>query len=156
MARYDIENLMDDIKKVMTDSLNEKIASINTEKNDSIELASINDEAYFFQSMNESIANFDPFVFYGVVPSPDGNIGATAQELAINVIVIVQDNGDPSIVRRLFRYQRAVKELFEANNFIANNGTRLEIGTLPPVPLDLLNSSENHKAIGIELNTTLV
>ena len=47
MARFDFEDILDDIKTVLVANLNTKIGLLNTEKNDGISIPTIKDQAFF-------------------------------------------------------------------------------------------------------------
>ncbi len=61
---YDLENLLDDVKGIMTTNLNTKISAINSEKGDSTTLLTVDNSAYFLQELDNTSVNYNPFVFY--------------------------------------------------------------------------------------------
>ncbi len=148
---YDIEMLLSDIKSVLLANLNTKITALNSEKNDSISLTAIDSTAYALQSLNGANINFDPFIFYAVQDVKSvGQAGATSMIVDVVVAVVKEDQGmDLDIANRMFRYGRALKEVFE-ENFDQNAGAvKLTIQSLVPVEFMLMNSSFNHRAIGV-------
>jgi hypothetical protein len=158
MARFDFEDILDDIKTVLVANLNTKIGLLNTEKNDGISIPTIKDQAFFMQSLDDSAANFDPFIIYGVedieVIEPI-HVGRTAERIFISVIIVLTDNGRLNINNILFRYSRILKEIFETNFQNKNISNRIKVNRLSPVPFKALDGSETFKAIGVMLETVL-
>src|SRR5687768_5557582 len=109
---YDIESILVDVQALISANLNAKITAINTEKNDSITLRSIDSSAYFMD-MDDQSANFDPIVLYAVTGIDGEGIGpVTSKIVTINVAIILSDDGhDMSIIKRMLRYGRALEEV---------------------------------------------
>ena len=159
-ATYDIESLLDDILTLLQAGLNTKIAALNTEKGDEIQLETINSDAYALQSLNGPHMNFNPFVFYGVQdikPGDDSSpYGRTSMSVEVVVCIVLEDMGqDRDIATRLFRYQRALKEVIEDGFDSNSNLVKLSVQSLVPVEFTLMNSSNGHRAIGIQIQADL-
>ena len=154
---YDIESLCDDIKTILTTNLNTKLTAINNEKADSITLATIDASAYAFQSMNGATMNFDPFIFYGVQDiQGEGGYGQTPMQVEVAVILCLSDQGqDIDITKRVLRYGRALKEVFEEHFGDTENSAKLSVQSQVPIDIKLLNSSNPHRAIGVTLRADL-
>tara|TARA_B100000749_G_C18315739_1_gene418678 strand:+ start:174 stop:647 length:474 start_codon:yes stop_codon:yes gene_type:complete len=154
---YDLELLMADVKTIMTSNLNTKIGDINTEKSDSITLLTVDSSAYFLQDLDHSTINHNPFIFYSCEDIEGTGLGPnTPQEFIINCILVLSDQSgytDTSI--RMFRYLRALKEIFEENFSIKSNGNFISINTLAPIPLTSLNETEEFRATGIQIRTSI-
>ena len=157
MAKYDFEDILDDIETVLAANLNTKIGLLNTEKNDGITIPTIKDQAYFLQSLDDSVANFDPFVIYGLedIEVIEPGVGRTAEKIFIYVIIVISDNGRLNLNKILFRYSRILKEIFKTNFQNKNISNRLIVNRLSPVPFSALDGSETYKAIGVMLETVL-
>lgn len=154
-ARIDIETVSDAIKEILISYLNDKITSINSEKSDGIECQSINENAYFFQSMNENLANFDPFIFFGLNEVETiSDYSFSALKLTFGVTIIMADGGRKEITRMAFRYLRALREVFE-EHWSDIGGLKVKIDSLTPVDLQSLNSSLAYKAVGVTLEISL-
>jgi hypothetical protein len=153
----DIEILLDKIDTFLKANLNLQIASINLEKNDTLALATVSDDAYFFQTMNDRVANFDPFLFYGLDNVDSEGIGpATRKTYSIQVIIVVTDTGQDELMgKRLLRYSRVLEDLF--NNYWASikSSVNFKVQSLVPVAFSLVNSSDVYRAVGITLTTSL-
>lgn len=152
---YDIENLLDDVKAVFQNGLNANLALINTEKGDSL-LRTIDNNAYFFQGLNEDAANFDPFIVYGVeeIETIQGQ-GFSAENVIISVVLCVAENGVDDIDRIMMRYSRALKETIESGWQISNGGVKISVNRLMPISFKLLDSDESFKAVGINIEAAL-
>lgn len=157
---YDIEQLLVDIQDIMVSDLNTKILAINAEKDDDLTLRQIPRLAYFMQSMDERHANFNPFVYFGVESiEEDGsgtNFGHTAEKVTIAVAIVVADEGsEVDMARKLFRYQRALKEIFEENFNSISEGVKIAVQGQVPIDLSLVNNDFKHKAIGVTLKVAM-
>ena len=154
---YDLESLMSDVKSILTTNLNTKIGDINTEKGDSITLLTVDSAAYFMQDLDHESLNFNPFVFYSVEDIDGTGFGPnTPQEFLINVILVLADqSGLTDVSTRMFRYSRALKEIFEENFSIKSNSNFISINVLAPVPLTSLNESMEFRAIGIQIKSSI-
>lgn len=156
MARSDFEDILDAVKTIMVDNLNTKLLSISSDKADSIVLAPIENAAYFLQSLDEEIANFDPFVAYGIMDINSKSLGPqTAETIFISVVIVMADNGINDVNRRMFRYARALKEIYEENWHLVKIGSKIRITRSTVVPFEALDSSATYKAVGIEIETSI-
>jgi hypothetical protein len=151
-AKYDLERMLADIELQVKARLNTKLTSITTEKGDSISLAPVLDAAYFCQSLDTRVANYDPFIFYGVEDVNSVGIGpATAKDWSIWVLVCYADKGnDDKLTQRMFRYLRAMEEIFEDEWHIRGQ-VNSKIQSIPPTNFVGINSGEKYRATGVML-----
>ena len=154
---YDLESLMSDVKSILTTNLNTKLGDKKTEKGDSITLLTVDSAAYFMQDLDHESLNFNPFIFYSVEDIDGTGFGPnTPQEFLINVILVLADqSGLTDVSTRMFRYSRALKEIFEENFSIKSNSNFISINVLAPVPLTSLNESMEFRAIGIQIKSSI-
>ena len=156
MAKHDFEEILNSIKSIVSDKFNAKLTSITTEKGDSIVLPPVEANAYFLQSLDEAAANFDPFIAYGIENIESTSLGPhTAEKITMSVVIVLADNGRNDINRIMFRYSRALKEIFEENWQIHNSSSKINVNRSTVVPFEALDSSATYKAIGIEIEVTL-
>ena len=102
------------------------------------------------QSLDESVANYDPTIFYGVESSPSvSQYGATSKTVNVEVSVIIADSQDKNIYKRLFRYQRAIEEVINENYVQLKLGSKFKIMSLEPIGFKVNNSTSEFKAIGV-------
>lgn len=156
--RYDIESVMDDIKAFLQANLNTKITAMNTEKNDTITLSSISNNAYFFQTLGEDIANFNPFILYGVneIGGKNNLQSAVDMDFTGHIVVVLTDGGnDPNIIRRLFRYQRCLIDLFENNWSKISKIGSIKVSGLAPLNVLFENRPASDRVIGISIEVHL-
>jgi hypothetical protein len=153
----DIETVLDDIETFLKANLNTQIAALNTEKADSITLDTVASDAYILQSLNNTVTNFNPWVFYGIeTTKSDGKGPSTAVTYVINVIIALTDNGnDTNIGRRMLRYSRVLKDLFETNWRIISDRLTFTVESLEPISFKLQNNTASYMAVGVQLETTL-
>lgn len=155
---YDLENLCDDVKSILTTNLNTKISEINSLKNDSTVLATIDSNAYIFQSMNGAQANMNPFVFYNIADIEDnaGIYSQVSKKVDIAVAIVVEDQGiDVNITVRMLRYLRCLEEIFRDNFDSIAQGVKLTVKSLAPIEITLLNSTFNHRAVGVMITVDM-
>jgi len=157
MAKYDIESFLADIETLLKAHLNTAISALNTEKNDSITLASVDSAAYFLQSLNGPVANFDPYILYGVTDIKSASAeSASVSDLTVQVIIVQSDNGqDENISKRMYRYGRVLQETFE-DHFQENSlSIKMKIQSLVPISYEQLNSSFRSRAVGVSIQAFL-
>lgn len=156
-AKYDAESLLVDIEALLKADLNAKIAEISAEKADGLELKSVPAAAYFFQTLNEKCANFNPFVIYGITDGTEEGVGSSvAETVVMEVAIVVVDNGqDHAIGKRLLRYRRALSEVFSDKWAEMRYSVKLKVKSLSPVSLRLIDSSESYQAVGVRIEADL-
>lgn len=159
MARYDIESLMNSISSIVTTHISAKITSINSEKNDSIVLKDIPSGAVIIQSMDGKQANYNPFIYIGAVDIQGEDTpltGRCVQKIDVAVLIALADEGqDVEIWKRLFRYQRAIREIFEENFDFVSGHFNLKVKSQVPIELALVNNSYSHKASGVVVSAEI-
>lgn len=156
MARHDFEDILNSVKQIMVDNFNTKLTAITAEKGDSIVLPAVASNAYFLQSLDERAANFDPFIVYGIENIETVSIGPQSSEkIFISSVILLSDNGRDDINLVMFRYSRALKEIFEENWQIHNSSSKINVNRSTVVPFEALDSSATYKAIGIEIEINL-
>ncbi len=153
MAVYDLEKAIYELVQVFKTYLNTELTSIQSDKNDGITLKQLNSSAFFIQDLNGKAINYNPF-FLAFVDniSSIGQGGFTADTVTVKCLIAFTDeNEDLEIYKRLFRYQRALKQTIEQNFSEIQGGLRLEVESLAPDLLKLANSSRFHRAVGIQV-----
>lgn len=158
MTIYDFENLLDDIKTILANNLNTKIIAINARKNDSISLETVDSAAYFLQTLDAEVINYNPFIVYAVEEvSSEGQGPYTRDELTISVSLVAADtNIDVNMSKRMFRYLTALKEVLQENWTTNNNNAKLKIKGIPPIDLQLLNTTATYRAVTILIKAVLI
>lgn len=153
--KVDVEFVFERIKAFLKEKLNAKLAEIDAEKADGITLASIPEEAYFFEYLGTEVANFDPFVLYGVADMPVSGAspgpGTVVRVIASISVILTDDGNDLFIVNRLLRYQRALKEIFEKGWNSVSGSLKFDVSSVAPFPLKLLGRDQPSRIVGIEL-----
>ena len=154
---YDIESYILRIQAFLQANLNTAITDLNTEKNDTIVLATISNDAYFIQTLNDTVANYNPHILIGIdaiqsVPGP----GATIKILTFSVIILVEDRGqDLFIYRRMLRYLRVLEEMMNRSfNKIIPHAT-FNVNSLEPIALIAMNSNDPYRAVGVQIVASL-
>jgi len=157
MANYDIETFFDQLETFLIANLNTKITAINAEKADSITLASVSSSAYFFLTLDEQVANYDPFIFYTIGGISSNGIGpGTGKTYLVDVALIMTNDGvDSNSRKRTLRYHRAITELFEENYANIDKRVNIKVESLEPITFAAQNDSQFYRAVGVQLQVTL-
>lgn len=163
MTKYDVENLLSDIKSLLIANLNTAIAAVEAEKiSQGLPATGLKPvdatNGYFEQSWSDKILNITPAIFYGIEQIQAVGAGpATAQIYKVFVEVVLVDSGmDVLGKNRIHRYSRAIRDVFEANYDKIPSASKIKIETVTPASFKLdLNSSEVMKVGGVSLTTAL-
>jgi len=155
--RYDLEMVLADIKSIMTTHLNTKLAAIDTEKNDGIVLKTIAADAYALQNLTQKVMNYDPFIQYGVSDvSTNGQGPHSAETFQLVAAVLLVDSGqDAQMMTRLFRYRRALKEIFEDNWKKMSGGVQMKIEGGLPAEMQEAKTQKAYRVIGVFIEVTV-
>lgn len=117
--KYDVELLENDLLVLVQAKLPDKLAEITAEKADAIVLEIPSASQYYNTTDDEAqVSNEKFFVHYGLIDGDPFSISAATAEANryIFIIYLNELNQNPGILRKkLFRYIRAFKEIFEEN-----------------------------------------
>ena len=154
--KFDEELLLLNLETIIKANLNTKIAALNTEKNDTISLATVNNSAYIMD-VNDKEVNYNPYIIYMISEQTSEARGpVTIENIIINVALIHSDNGlDPYIVKRMLRYRRCLKEVIEENFRSISPCDSVTIESLPVLSFQKSNSSYSSKVVGINIITSI-
>lgn len=153
---YDKEDLLFDIVSVFQNNLNTRISAINTEKNDNLTLETLSSGAYFVQEAGETSLNFSPYLFFYLsLPETESIESSSVDKFSVMVLIVFQDeaNSNFELIRKLLRYQRAMKETVENNFSITAGSNRIKVAGVEPVIIRDQDSSRLIKTCGIEIET---
>lgn len=160
--KQDIETILSNIKTILTDNLSSKLIAITTDKSNDITLPDIDSNAYALQSLqNKIVMNYNPFIFYGIQNINNQSVGARiSEELEVFIIICFYDSNNDldenTVSKRAFRYLRALREIFEEHWADILTYGKIYIDSLVPIELSLMNSNQNHRAVGVNLKIAIV
>lgn len=157
MRQNDPESFLLAIETFLKSNLNTEIASLNTEKNDAIVLKAISTDAYFLQTLNDKVANYNPYILIGLDDiGSEGTGPSTAKILTFSIIIILQDSiEDLMIGRRMLRYGRVLEDLLNRSfNKIIPHAT-FRINSLVPIAITSVNSNDPYRAVGAQVVAAL-
>lgn len=156
MSRRDFEDILNSIKQILVANLNDKFLEISAEKNDGLVIPPVVDAAYLLQTLDERVANYSPFIVYGIIDIENiVNGPQIAKRLVIEVVFVLDDNGREEINRVLYRALRALEEVFSENWEMLSASTRVNVTSSTVVPFSGLDSSATYKAVGVQLEIVL-
>lgn len=153
---YASENAARDIRDLMKSSLNNFIAGMNTDKPDLV-LDLVDDEAYFFQTLNERVINLDPFIFFyeaDLVPTSVGSETSKKITYVVSLVLTLANDTAEDRGFKLLRYRECLERLFERSFNDIDRRIKLEISAMPPSFVSI-NSPDDHIGIGVALTFDL-
>jgi len=157
--KYDLEKLESDLLALVKSKMAVKLSEIEADKGDSITLEVPADDQYFNSTdIDEEIVNQVLMVRYGIEESDAISISsATSQESTVSFLVYLNElNQARGVLRKkIFRYGRALKEIFEENfrdlSFVSN----MNIEVVSPMEWRENESSPAYKVGGVFIKATL-
>jgi hypothetical protein len=159
MAQYDIERILSDVKAHLVANLNTQLSALDAEKNDGVTLKPVDLTAYHLQTLEDRVDLNDPLVLYGESEEPQvQSVGShVAVTYYVSVWVILTDNGlDSAIVSRLFRYRRALVDVFRLSwaSFARENKMKINQSS-PTPPFKDQETNWIARAVGVRIELTI-
>lgn len=128
--KYDIESLLSGLMAHTKSKLGPMLSAITTEKGDGIALkVPDTSKAYYIQVLTEDSLNQDPYVIFSIQEpvETDSTPQGSAQLLVVYLSLVIADGGtDLNMWKRLYRYERAFKDIFELDWNKNSVGPRLD------------------------------
>jgi len=157
--KYDIERLEADMLAPVQTKLPDKLAEITTEKAESITLDVPEDDQYF-NTTDDEVDNRTLSVQYGLIDgSPTSISSSTAEDNRyIFLIYLNEMNEKPGVVRKqLYRYIRALKEVFEENFDRFHCVSRMNVQPIAPTSAGWEDNelSPVYKVGGVYIETSM-
>lgn len=155
-SNIDVEDVMDAVKSLISDNINAYVAQMNTKKPD-IELSEINADAYMIQQQRQDL-NFDPFVLIREESTESESVGPDIkQKVKIEIFVVLSNPDDTQDTswRRVLRYRRILREIFQKGwTQLFNGRVQMKMESLPPTAVLLMNSQRTYTGAGVSLEVT--
>ena len=154
---YDVETLESDLLALVKAKLPDKIADITAEKADSIVL-NVPTNSQYFNTTDDEVDNRKLSVMYGVVDGSPNSIGSNTSEdnRYIFLVYLNEQNLKTGIARKmLFRYIRALKEIFEENFNSLSCVSTLKINSIAPQSWSENETSPVYKVGGVYIETSI-
>ena len=156
---YDIEVVENSLLSLVKQHLPAKLSEIEAEKADGVLLPAPTDDQYYTGTdIDEKVVNYDFIVIHGVGHQGAISISsATAQDNIYGFVFLFSEQNAPSgeLRKKILRYSRAIKEVFEyhfdAFPFLSN----LKIYMLAPENWQENDKSPVYKAGGAFIETVL-
>lgn len=159
LKRYDLETFISELDAYMKINLPLQITAMNADRA-SLTLASIDDAAYYFQTIQEGDIPYSPFVFYGETGTKTRGQGPEqAKEYTLQVSIILANSNEAigTMGTRLLRYRECLEEVFQKGWNDINKRVKLEISGISPFPFSVnQDSSLSHVGIGVNLDFEIV
>lgn len=143
---YDEEMILKDAVDLVKSKLPAEIIAINTEKNDTIVLDSIDDTRYVLEFIDQKVLNYKgAFILYGLVSSPvkEKSSQNLLEDVTLTFNVGLFDSGekDRSInFYKLLRYRRALKKIFLDNPDVFRGYAKSFVVSLKPDAIPVSNN----------------
>lgn len=155
MSRYDVEEFSSELETLLRDNLNRKIVEVNERKVGAVVLKTIDPNAFFFQTLDKNISNYDPCVFFNISGGSLVSDGPSALVTYQSDIYILFGNlNDENIEKVLMRYHSALIELVtqEWREFTKRS---CKLVSIDPAGFAQINSTEVVRATGITIEVTI-
>lgn len=158
MKKFDTEFIIKEIADKITSVFNAKLALIDAEKNDGITLKQLDTSASYFQTLNNSTINYNPFLLYGLSSSEIiGKQGNNIKKLKIYFLIVYSDaDNNNTTTSIMYRYQRALEESIQDNCFALESVNKMVISSIDLVDFKNINTNKIDKAIGITIDTDIM
>ena len=168
MPKFDAEQLLDELFSIVKANLNTKITKIQTEKaallgSANFEVPTVDDNCWF-DSLDDRIANCNPFVYYGINDNSVIEIAsAESSDLTVFFTVVLDYDGeDVAMYRKMLRYIRALQEIASENFDEISEASNLKVVTINPQDLRNIEQDDDphnlpnfHKIAGIAIQTAI-
>lgn len=168
-TKYGFEQFADDLEALLKAKLNDKIAQVNAEFTETTidppeppkieqlgpKLDLIPEGAYFFQTADAKVFNFNPFVMYfaGNPSIDDSSYSGIVETYRFTVLICyAKDNSTLEMGKQLARYNRCLKELILENLRIGKK--KIKIVGLEPAGLAAINDTNTCYTTGITIEVT--
>lgn len=156
MAKVDTEIVFNKLKTFIKANIADLVAVINTEKNDSTVLVSPEANAYVDLSLDNTVVNYDPFIFIFIDSLPSQIVGPNVEKTVRFEVCLFKGRTGKSDEHILgLRYLRLMEDLGKLAWDKALKGFRYEVETLTPVDVQLANSTKWHRVYGVALTVSL-
>lgn len=157
--KCDIETVEADLLTLVQAELPGKIAEITAEKADSITL-DVPLASQYFNTTDDAVNNYKLSVLYGLVDGDPFSISSSTAEVNRYMFLIYLDemNESSGIVRKkLYRYIRALKEIFEENFFNFPQLSNMTLQSIAPTTAgwDENEISPRYKVGGVYIETSI-
>jgi hypothetical protein len=154
---FDTECLLTKTSELIKSKLNAELVLIDTEKAD-YELDPINDEAWYFQNLDDEAFSYANFVVWGMYDNPVQT--ATQNNNAMKEIkmffeVCLVDEGGPiaqNVFNRMLRYARALEAVIDKNFDKVRGGLKVQVTSLTPTSFDLTGKTFRSAGILVTAN----
>lgn len=158
--KCDVEVVENQLLNLVKAKLPAKLTEIMAEKADSIVLETPTDDQYF-NTTDDHVLNQSLLVKYGLIDGdPVSIFSKTAEENRYLFMFCLDEmNAAPGVIRKkLFRYIRALKEIFEENFDAFSHLSSIEINSIAPTSAswDENEMSPVFKVGGVYIETSLV
>lgn len=156
---YDVESAVRALVTLYKAKLNDTITAINTEKSDSIVLATIPDDLYSLEVVTEDMLNYDQaFIMYSVQQPKTKSPLATnfIKTIPITFTVWIPDMGNANRddeFYKILRYQRALESVIIKNSGVFQNYSNPSVTSLSPDAFQY--GSKIFLNIGVEISLTI-
>jgi hypothetical protein len=155
--KYDVETLEAELFNLVKSKFPAKLTEITLEKSDGITLDIPTDDQYF-NSTDDEVDNRTISVRYGLEDQAPSSVGGSTAEdnIYIFLVFLNEINQQTGIVRKkLFRYIRALKEIFEENSDSLQCVSSLKIRTIAPQSWTENENSAVYKVGGVYIETAI-
>lgn len=139
---FDTEELLKKTSEVIKSKLNIELSLIDSEKSD-YTLDPVNDEAWYFQNLDDQVWSYSTFVVWGMYDNPtqtDSADNNAIKSVQMFFEVCIPDDCGPineNVFYKLLRYTRALEAVVDKNYDKIRSGIKVKVSSLSPTSFDL-------------------
>lgn len=152
---FDFEKILVDLDAFFKANLNNRIAAINTEKNDN--LATVDSGAFVLWSLDTVNKSYNPFILIQLANVTSNFNGPyVSEQYEIEVLMFLQDDYNRiDNWKQVLRYWRAVKETASLAWDKVARGMQADITSLAPIEFRENQESKPLKVFGVQISFTI-
>ena len=154
--RYDVETFMEELEALLKANLNTYISEMNADK-EGPDLLNINDSAYYIQTLNDAVVNYDDFVFVFEDGVSTNGTGPDNLDTYTVIACVVSNFGNEQIKyahKKMFRFREILKRILQDKQGSIGRPASIKVSSLSPFAVSLLNRSEPQMGVGVSLEVS--
>lgn len=156
MAKYDVENFVQDVRTLYLAELNNEINAINTEKGDSL-LNTIETEAWYFMNV-PTYKNNKEFIVWGIQDINTSEVSEInfVKNITIGIEAVIPETEEKdytNLINKLLRYGRALEQVTTNNFDYYQSFCRPKVNSLQPTTF--FYDRRKFLSVGITLEAAL-
>lgn len=154
--RFDVETFSNQLIAALKTNFTSQVASINTEKGDSL-LVDLDAGAWFFESLDDKSHAFTNFVFIEIDNVTTQVRGSNlSKTYSFDIVFFLLNDQSGTVQSQTLRYWRAIEGASTAAwDTIGKGYDRATVQSLVPIDIKNVNTEAYYKLFGVSLTFTI-